>query len=152
MPKITGEIVIDRPIGAVFDFVADERNEPLYNPALLESEKTTDGPVGMGTRFRATHRSAGRPVSMDVEITAYDRPRRVASRTTMSWSEIEGALMFESVGNATKMRWNWDVRPRGVARLLTPLIGVIGRRSERDCWEGLKDHLEAQVPGKEDPP
>ncbi|NNM97325.1 MAG: hypothetical protein HKL89_06950 [Candidatus Dormibacteraeota bacterium] len=32
IPRIRGEIVIDRPLGEVFDFVAHERNESLYNP------------------------------------------------------------------------------------------------------------------------
>jgi Polyketide cyclase / dehydrase and lipid transport len=145
--RITGEILIDRPIDAVFDFVADERNEPLYNSTLLHSDKVTDGPVGVGTRFHASHKSAGRAVEMDVEITAYDRPRQMASRTTMSWSEIEGELAFESVGNTTRMRWAWDVRPKGMANLLRPLIGAIGRRSERACWEGLKHYLESHEPG-----
>jgi uncharacterized protein YndB with AHSA1/START domain len=144
--KITGDILIDRPVEVVFDFVVDERNEPLYNPALLHSDKVTDGTVGVGTRFHATHESASRPVEMDVEITAYDRPRRMASRTTMSWSEIDGALAFESVGSATKMRWDWNVHPKGVANLLRPLVGIIGRRSERVCWEGLKRYLEAHTP------
>ena len=148
MSKITGEILIDRPIDVVFDFVADERNEPLYNSALLHSDKVTDGPVGVGTRFHATHKSAGRPVEMVVDITAYDRPRRMASRTTMSWSEVEGELAFESLGNSTKMRWAWDVRPKGMANLLRPLVGVIGRRSESTCWEGLKRYLESHEAAK----
>ena len=51
MSKITGEILIDRPIDVVFDFVADERKEPLYNSALLHSDKVTDGPLGVGDAF-----------------------------------------------------------------------------------------------------
>jgi hypothetical protein len=41
--SIHGEIVIDRPVAEVFDFVADERNEPAYNPAMVGVEKLTDG-------------------------------------------------------------------------------------------------------------
>jgi hypothetical protein len=33
MTRLEGEIVIDRPPEVVFDFVADERNEPQFNPA-----------------------------------------------------------------------------------------------------------------------
>jgi hypothetical protein len=33
MADINGEIIIHRPVEEVFDFVADERNEPRYNPA-----------------------------------------------------------------------------------------------------------------------
>lgn len=40
------------------------------------------------------------------------------------------------------MRWAWDVLPKGMAKLLTPLVGVVGRRQERACWTGLKRYLE----------
>ncbi len=38
MLRIAGEIVIDRPVDEVFDFVADERNEPDDNPRMLRAE------------------------------------------------------------------------------------------------------------------
>lgn len=31
MAHVEGEIIINRPVEEVFDFVADERNEPHYN-------------------------------------------------------------------------------------------------------------------------
>jgi hypothetical protein len=34
MTRITGQIVIGAPADAVFDFVADQRNEPAYNPHM----------------------------------------------------------------------------------------------------------------------
>jgi hypothetical protein len=43
---IEGEIQIAQPPEAVFDVVADERNEPRYNPRLSEVEKITPGPIG----------------------------------------------------------------------------------------------------------
>ena len=144
MPRIAGDIVIDRPLDEVFEFVTDERNEPLYNAALLQSDKVSDGPVGIGTCCHALHRSPGRPVGMEVQITAYERPRRMASRTTMSWSDIDGALTFEPQGESTKMRWSWNVHPKGFAKLLWPLVGVMGRRSERACWRQLKRYMESQ--------
>ena len=45
MPHVVGEIVINRPVEQVFDFVADERNEPRFNPKMLTVEKATPGPV-----------------------------------------------------------------------------------------------------------
>lgn len=142
MPRITGEIVIDRPVGEVFDFVADERTEPLYNPALLRSEKLTDGPIGVGTRFAAIHAPARRPVTMTVEVTEYDRPSTFGSHTTMSWADVRGALTFEAGGTKTRLRWTWDVRPKRLGWLLWPAIGVVGRRQERAVWEGLRRYLE----------
>ena len=66
MVRIEGEIVIDRPVEEVFDFVADERNEPRFNPQMRRAEKISDGPIGRGTRFRAEMVSMGRPVQMDI--------------------------------------------------------------------------------------
>jgi hypothetical protein len=89
-------------------------------------------------------------MEMTVEITQYDPPRRIASVATASWAEIRGAVTFEPVGDATRMRWAWDVHPKGLAKVLTPLVGVVGRRQERACWQGLKEHLEAAKAGVRD--
>jgi hypothetical protein len=36
MARVSGEIRIERPVEEVFDFVADQRNEPIYNPRMLQ--------------------------------------------------------------------------------------------------------------------
>jgi uncharacterized protein YndB with AHSA1/START domain len=126
----------------VFDVVADQRNEPRYNPAVLRAEMLTDGPPGVGTRFRAVHGSSRGPMEMEVEVTGFDRPHRIASTTRMPMGEISGAVTFESAGAGTRMRWDWTVRLRGPARMLSPLVGLTGQRAERACWEGLKRYLE----------
>ncbi|MCE3287204.1 MAG: phosphofructokinase [Gaiellaceae bacterium] len=40
MARVKGEIAIERPVEEVFDLVADERNEPRFNPRLRQVEKT----------------------------------------------------------------------------------------------------------------
>jgi polyketide cyclase/dehydrase/lipid transport protein len=82
MAKIAGEIVISRPAEAVFDFAADQRNEPRYNPRMTRPDKVSDGPVGKGTVFRSAAKSMGRTAEMRIELTGYDRPGRLTSRTT----------------------------------------------------------------------
>lgn len=146
MARVAGEIVIDRALEEVFDFVADERNEPRYNPQMLSVEKVSPGPIGFGTRFEAQMKSRGsRPVRMTIEWTAFDRPGRLGSSTHLSTMDIDGALTFEEVPGGTRMRWAWDLRPRGVLRLLGPVVTVMGRRQERAVWAGLKRVLEGGV-------
>jgi hypothetical protein len=48
----------------VFDFAADQRNEPLYNPRMVRAEKVTGGPIGKGTVFRSAVRAVRRPTEM----------------------------------------------------------------------------------------
>ena len=142
MSHVEGEIVIHRPVEEVFDFVADERNEPHYNPRMLRAEKITDGPVGPGTRFLAELETMGHTMPMTVEFTNYDRPRRVTSCTRSSMMTTDGTLTFVPIADGTRMRWSWDVRPRGILRLMGPLVGCLGRRQEQNIWGSLKRLLE----------
>jgi Polyketide cyclase / dehydrase and lipid transport len=142
MANVSGEILINRPAEQVFDFVVDQGNEPIYNPRMLRSEKITEGPIGVGTRFRATARSGRRPVEMLIEVTEYQRATRFGSRTTISSVDVDGGLTFEPVAGGTWMSWSWRVRPSGPMRLLGPLVGSLGRRQEHRIWTGLKNYLE----------
>ncbi len=144
MARIQGEVLIRRPVEEVFDFVADERNEPTYNPNMLVSEKVTEGPVGAGTRFAATIRSGRRPVAMQIEYTAFDRPRMLASTSRMAAADFTGTLTFTSTPAGTRLRWSWQARPKGAMRLLAPVFGPVGARQERRMWTLLRDHLEAE--------
>lgn len=143
---VEGDIVIARPQAVVFDFVADQRNEPLYNPTMLRSELLTDGPIGMGSRFHAETTMRGRRVPMTIEITAFDRPARLASATAMSTMDITGTLAFTGVPGGTRMHWSWDLHPHGAVRALGPLVTLIGRRQENRIWSDLKAYLEAEPP------
>jgi uncharacterized protein YndB with AHSA1/START domain len=142
MARIRGEVLIRRPVEEVFDFVADERNEPRYNPHMIRAERISAGPIGVGTRFHTELKTTGRTISMVVELTGFERPRRLASVTRSSMMATEGELTFESVPTGTRMRWSWDVRPSGAMRLMTPVVGAIGRRQERGIWSALKRLLE----------
>ncbi|HSE71412.1 MAG TPA: SRPBCC family protein [Nocardioidaceae bacterium] len=142
MTRIEGSIDIRCAPEVVFDYVADQRNEPRYNPHMLLSEKVTDGPVEAGTRFRAMVAARRIPRGMDIELTGYDRPHHLASTTTMSSGKVTGTIAFVPIPEGTRMSWVWDVEPLGSARVLTPLIKVLGHRQERAIWTGLKRHLE----------
>jgi polyketide cyclase/dehydrase/lipid transport protein len=142
MAQIEGEILIGRPVEAVFDFVAGQRNEPQYNPRMVRAAKITDGPVGKGTVFQSAARSIGRTAGMRIELTGYDRPARLASRTIMRQAGMAGTLTFEPAPSGTRMRWSWQVRPKGAVRLLAPLITWMGRRQEQAIWASMKRLLE----------
>jgi hypothetical protein len=83
MARIEGEIVIGHPVDVVFDYVADQGNEPQFNPRIVRAEKTTAGPVGNGIRFRPAVASMGRMAEMLIECTGHDRPTLFASTTMM---------------------------------------------------------------------
>jgi len=142
MASIEGEILIDRPVDVVFDYVADQSNEPQYNPQMMRAEKITAGPVAKGTRFRSAVAFRGRTAEMLIECTGYERPRSFQSTTTMAQADISYTLSFEPADAGTRMRWSGQVRPKGALRLVGPLITWLGIRQERRIWANLKTHLE----------
>lgn len=146
MVRVEGEIVINRPPAEVFDFVADQRNEPRYNPNMRRAQKVTEGSIGVGTRFRAETTNRGRSVPMVIEFIGHDRPRRLASKTHMSSMDLQGMLTFDPVPGGTRMRWSWDLEPRGILRFLAPVVALMGRHQEQRIWTGLKRLLENGPP------
>lgn len=142
--RIEGELFIDASPEAVFDTVADERNEPRYNPRIARAEKTSDGPVGQGSRFLAEPRSGGWRTATAVDIVEYRRPGRLRIETRSSFLDTEGVLTFTPADRGTLMRWSWRVRLRGAARILGPVLRVAGPGWERRNWVGLKRFLEGR--------
>ena len=141
MARIEGEIVVGRPVDVVFDYVADQSNEPQYNAQMVRADKITPGPVRKGTQFRSAVASRGRTAEMLIECTGYDRPRLLTSAMTMQQAEI--SYTFEPAAGGTRMRWSGQVRPKGAVRLLAPVITWMGTRQEQRIWASLKEHLEA---------
>lgn len=147
MASIAGEIVIGCPVDEVFDYVADQSNEPQYNPHMIRAEKITPGPVGRGTQFRSAVASMGRTTEMLIECTAYHRPTQLRSTTTMAQADISYTLTFEPATAGTRMRWSGQVRPKGFFRLLGPVVTWLGMRQEQRIWTSMKHHLEAAPAG-----
>lgn len=140
--KIRDSILIARPVEIVFDTVADQRNEPRYNPAMTECRKVTDGPIGVGTRFESAMNARGRRMDMASAYTAFERPRRLATETNSPTGRVTGTLAFAPEGTGTRMSWDWQLDLSGAARLLLPLMPLLGPRMERRIWTGLKEYLE----------
>ena len=144
MTHVDGQIIIHRPVDEVFDFVADERNEPRYNPQMRRLNRPRLDRLASGPHSvqRACH-GADRWM-MTITFTEYQRPRRLTSATHLSTMDIQGTLTFDPVPEGTRMRWSWNLKPRGMLKLMTPVIALIGRRQERTIWTGLKRYLEAR--------
>jgi uncharacterized protein YndB with AHSA1/START domain len=143
MTRIRGDVVIDAPVEDVFDLVADERNEPTYNPRIVSAEMVSEGPVGVGSRFVARPRGMGRTGEMTLEILDYDRPHRLHNRVRSSYMQVDGSLTFEEVDGGTRLSWDWDMALVGRWRVLSPVLALVGPRWERRNWIGLKQHVES---------
>lgn len=101
MKPIAGDIVIAAPVEMVFDFVADEENEPRYNLRMLQAKKVTPGPIGVGTRYQAVMRAPRGGAPLTIEFTRFERPGLLASHTRTAQMDIDDTLTFSPEGDHT---------------------------------------------------
>jgi hypothetical protein len=142
MSRVRGSLEIARPVEVVFDEVADQRNEPGYNPTMTAASKLTPGPIGIGTRFDATVISRGTPWPVTIEYTRFERPHRIDSHSVTDGATVHGHIQCDPTPVGTRFSWDWTVTLTGPARFAGPLVTLIGRTQERRIWTGLKAHLE----------
>ena len=80
---------------------------------------------------------------MSIEISQYDRPRRLHNIVRSSYMHVDGTLTFTPVDGRTLLRWDWNMRLVGPMRVLSPGLALLGPRWERRNWVGLKRFVES---------
>jgi hypothetical protein len=142
-------VVIDRPMEAVFDFLAAGVNDRTFSPRVQELVKTTDGPVGRGTVFRSTVRDAGMTTQREFEYTVFERPTRLrwAERSKNLITVPEGGYDLEPAGDTgTRLTVFNTFAGHGIGRLLVPLALKAARKSADDFATAIMQAVEEHVP------
>ena len=139
-------VVINRPPGEVFDYVANRENLPEWSAPIQEVRKETQGPlIEEGARFTTVAKFLGRRFETPFEVIVHDRPRRHTDRSTGGPFPQEFTHIFDEVeGGGTRLTEVTDAEPGGFFRLAGPLLEIAGRRQFRADLETLKDLLEAR--------
>jgi hypothetical protein len=138
MTVIRNSVVIGCTPEEAFDYLSDHRSELDWNPKCEAMEKVTEGPVGMGTRYRAKWQSSP---YVELETVRYERPR--------SWTmhnggpiEVTFTCTLEPVREGTKLQADFQPRPHGWFRLIFPLFVLMIRREEKANMGHIREAVE----------
>ena len=74
-------IVINRPIEEVFAVLANLENDLKWRSEWVDARKTSEGPIGIGTRFSLFAKAFGRRIETIYETIEYE-PNRIAAWTS----------------------------------------------------------------------
>lgn len=117
MPSAQGSIVINRPVGEVFAFVADGETAPRWRPGVLDVRHLSGD--GVGAVYRQGVRGpAGRRIAADYEVTAIDPDRRITFTAIAGPVRPSGEYRFESTDGGTQVSFALSVELSGWKRLL----------------------------------
>jgi uncharacterized protein YndB with AHSA1/START domain len=121
------------PPEQVFDMVADMRNETQWSRRVSSAELRTGEPIELGSRFSIVN--GGTPY--EVTITTYDRPSRLVFEASGK-PDLTIAYTFKPTSEGTDLESDFDFRPRGVLRVLFPLLAPVIRRDVPKQYASLK--------------
>ena len=136
------QTVIRRPPQDVFDYCSDLRSELQWNPRVKYVEKLTDGPVGVGTRYRARWANSG-PTA--VEVVQFDRPHSWQTNATARGMSIRFQGTVTDAGPGTRYSAYLKLQPRRLAWLVAPLALLAMCRQDQQNMDRIREALESST-------
>jgi hypothetical protein len=144
MTRIEESIEIKRPAEKVFNYTTDARNWPKWQTILPQAEQTSPGPVAVGTTFKGIVRMMGLSMKWTAETTEHV-PYTKYGKTITSVALInEQHNTYSPVGGGTRFSIVYNLKMRGIFRLMSAMLVSRMRKELRKSLENLKGVLEAQ--------
>jgi uncharacterized protein YndB with AHSA1/START domain len=138
------EIVIERPVEAVAEYVGDPSNAPQWYANIESVVWQTDPPVEVGSRMDFVAQFLGRRLAYTYDVVELVPGRRLVMRTAQGPFPMETSYEWSPVGEAaTRMTLRNRGEPSGFAGVAGPLMAAAMRRANNKDLGRLKELLEA---------
>lgn len=131
---------IRSPIDRVFQTAVRLDEFPAWSPRNRSAKKLTDGDIGEGTRFEMGIKGFGKITN---ELREFERNKRVMVAPLTNTLEGGHRWLFTDLGNGeTRIDHELELDPKGVFRLLKPMLRANGKKTVTETAAALKAHLE----------
>ncbi|HEY5806284.1 MAG TPA: SRPBCC family protein [Candidatus Saccharimonadales bacterium] len=152
MAHAENEIVINRPLSDVYDFLADGLNNLRWRPGIAELNLISGKPDTAGATYRQVFIGPfGRHIDADYRVTKVDRNAELDFEVIAGPIRPIGAFYFGVSGAGTKLKFVLDYRPKGLSILKVPIAEWLMHK-EVGNLEMLKEVLERYYPPSTMPP
>jgi uncharacterized protein YndB with AHSA1/START domain len=145
MAKLEISTVINRPVEEVFAVVMNPENTPKWNSGSIEGNKTSEGPIGVGTTYRSVRTFLGQRIEGETELTEYEPNRSYATKSKSGPVPVESRVTFERVEGGTRVTVTLAGEPGGFFKLAEPLLVKLAKRQFEAALANLKDLMEARA-------
>jgi carbon monoxide dehydrogenase subunit G len=134
---------INKPAADVFAFMSDFANDAKWQADLIRSEKTSEGPIGVGTTGLIVQKVMGKEMKNDIEVTAYDPPKLFAAKTTSGPVQFEFTTTYEEMGGGTHLSMSMKGEASGFFKVAEGMLQREVEKSFDRDFAKLKEILEA---------
>jgi carbon monoxide dehydrogenase subunit G len=148
MAQIATTVTINRPRDEVFAYVTDLGKADEWTTALVS--RSIDGQIARGTTGLDVFRVGGRRIEAPWEVTGFRPPESMTIEFRGTFAATS-EFTFEESDAGTVLRCVTDLHPRGVWRVLAPLLSREGRRTDREQFQRVREILEGTAHADERP-
>jgi uncharacterized protein YndB with AHSA1/START domain len=139
---------IDRPVEEVFAFLADGENDKKFSARIVEIEKQTDGPPGVGTVYASTAKDGGVKAKHEFELTEFQPSSKIRwkelSRATPVVVPVGGYDLAPAEDGGTKLSFFNELEARNFfGRLIVGMALRSARKGADDFAAAIKQAIES---------
>lgn len=142
MVSVRTVVRIHRAPDTVFDYLADLRNEAVWNRNhVWDVVMTSAPPIGLGTTFEGRHLGFGRATW---RLREYDRPRHLVIEGVVGRGSYVYVGDLSATADGCELRGRVDWSPAGFVTLLGPLLRLL---LQLQAWRSFR-HLRHALEGR----
>lgn len=122
MITVSAHVDLDGSPEEVWEFLLDPSNAPIWEHAVVSSERLDDGPIGAGARFRKTVSLVGKRIDVDFEIAEYQPARHCSVVLVAGPIEGGGSYSLEPIPGGTRLTYGLRHAMRGMLKIAEPVL------------------------------
>jgi uncharacterized protein YndB with AHSA1/START domain len=127
----------------VFRYLLDLGNWPRWQGDMKSTTLVDGEPGKVGARYRYVSKAMGQTFDSTVRLVRVDPPREVAFEG--EWAGMirpSGRYLVEAAAGGSKVTLNPHPEARGIGQMMSPLMGLMIKRLNRQHIEALRRELE----------
>lgn len=122
MVKVEFSRTVNRSVDEVFAFVTEPANNARWQEGLVESRKTSSGPMGVGAQLVDVRKFLGRDMESRLEVTAFEPNKKFAQKVVSGPLPFEIIMTFDGAGDETKIDLLAQGEPGGFFKLAEGMV------------------------------
>ncbi len=141
--NLESTVTIERPVEAVFAFLANMQNVTLWTP-VKEVHQVSEGPMGVKSMFALIVNTMGQKIELMVVVTAYEPPHTLAFKVSTGPLPLENTFTLTPSDEATQLTAHVDGDPSKLDKMIRSFINALAQKQMDGMMKNLKKAAEQE--------
>ncbi|MBD1380509.1 DUF3284 domain-containing protein [Metabacillus arenae] len=143
MAAFADSVFIKAPVDKVFSFAIKPENSVQIMENVIKTEKLTEGPIQVGTKFKETREIRGRKAEAVIECTKFIQNEVYSVKSEAKGLEVTYHYRFKEVDQGTQVDFDCQIKTSGIIMKLTkPLFTKILKKEDGEHLQKMKSMIE----------